>query len=479
MKKNEEILISNSLVKKLKSKMKIPIECTIETNNKGTVSWSRPIKSLKDKEDFQESILDLERRNIVEESKSLWLNPVQLVRKKNGKLRFCIDLRRVNDLVDQDCFEIPRIQELLSSLHGKKLFTGIDLEDGFFQIPIKESDREKTTFYTGKRLMQFKRMPQGFKNSPAIFQRVMHLVLKDLIGTCCLVYIDDILVFVKDRKEHDENLKKVLERIEEYGLKENTEKRAECQERIKFLGYEIGHDEVKPSLNRAQGIIDYQIPKTKKELQRFLGMINYDRLFIKDLSSMLKPLYALTGKEAKFTMGKIEKDIFFKIKDQWSKNLSLIIPDPKKPFTLETDASNVGIGGVLRQEGKPVAYVSRILNKAEQNYGITEKETLAALWAMEKLQYLLLGNRFTLITDHFATEQIKSKIDFGSSRIQRWFHRFERFNFDIEYRKGETLVVSDALNRALYISKDGVAKRVSKGDSIMEYHKKKESSKSY
>jgi Reverse transcriptase (RNA-dependent DNA polymerase)/RNase H-like domain found in reverse transcriptase/Integrase core domain/Aspartyl protease len=446
--KEEILLLSNACIKELRSKKVIPIECTIDTKDHPPISWSRPIRNLKDKRDFEILISDLEARDIVEGSKSSWLNPAVLVRKKNGNLRFCGDFRKLNDIVDLDGFEIPKIQELITLLHGKKYFTSIDLKDGFFQIPIRECDKEKTAFYTGKRLMQFKKMPQGFKNSPAIFQRAMQLILEDLLETACLVYIDDILVYGTTMDEHDRNLRKVLTRLEEYNLEENRDKRVERVESIKFLGYEIAYNLVKPSLERAQGIMDYKSPESRKELQRFIGMINYDRHFVKGLSDLLLPFYKLQSKETKFLWTETEEEIFKQIKKKWKEDLELVIPDMEGEFTLETDASDSGLGACLRQNDKPVAFLSRTLRGAEKNYGITEKEVLAALWAMEKLQYHLVGKRFTLITDHKAIEFIKTKIEFGSARVQRWFHRFEKFNFDVEYRKGSEMVTADALSRS-------------------------------
>ncbi|KAG0435276.1 Retrovirus-related Pol polyprotein from transposon 17.6 [Dictyocoela muelleri] len=230
----------------------------------------------------------------------------------------------------------------------------------------------------------------------------MSLILKDFINKICIVYIDDILVFGKNIQEHDQNLKSVLKRLSEYDLEENKEKRLEKKEAVIFLGYEISLNKIKPALDRAQGIIDYKIPKTKKELQRFLGMINYDRIFVKNLSEELKDLYSLTGKDIKFCWTEKENLILNRIKAKLKEELQLFIPDFNIPFTLESDASNFNISAVLRQNKKPVGYISRILSKSEQKYSITEKETLAALWSMEKLEYFLLGKRFTLITDHKA-----------------------------------------------------------------------------
>lgn len=142
--------------------MNIPIECHINTRTNTRISWSRPIRSYQDKIEFDKLVDELEKKGIVEKNTSTWLNPVVLVRKSNGSLRFCMDFRRLNDEVELDRFALPKISELIHSLHGKKIFTTIDLEDGFFQIPIAECDKEKTTFYTGRRLMQFTRMPQGY-----------------------------------------------------------------------------------------------------------------------------------------------------------------------------------------------------------------------------------------------------------------------------------------------------------------------------
>ncbi|KAG0435347.1 Retrovirus-related Pol polyprotein from transposon 17.6 [Dictyocoela muelleri] len=152
-------------------------------------------------------------------------------------------------------------------------------------------------------------------------------------------------------------------------------------------------------------------------------------MFAHNLSSDLKSLNGMIGKDVKFIWGNTEESVFKKIKDKWCRDLKLYIPDPNKSFTLETDASKMNIGDILRLDTNPVAYILRIFNGTEQIYKITAKETLAALWAIDKFQYFVLVTRFTLITDHKAIEQLKSKLDFGSVSIQRWFQRLERFYF--------------------------------------------------
>ncbi|MGL5708136.1 MAG: reverse transcriptase domain-containing protein [Aeromonas sp.] len=448
MSNNESILLSNNLVKKFENKYEIPIKCVINTKDICPISAHRPIKSLKDKLDFQEMISELEKKGVVEESTSQWLNPVVLVRKKNGSLRFCMDFRKLNEAVELDHYEIPRINQLVTSLRDQKYFSSIDLKDGFYHIDIVPTDRCKTAFYTGKKLMQFKKMPQGYKNSPATFQRAMDYIFKDIINEICIVYIDDILVFGRTEDEHDKNFEKVVDRIKEYKLQENLEKRIFKVEKIEFLGYEISHNQIKPTLTRCQGIIDYKEPKNRKELQRFLGFINYDRNFVKNISDHLCIFYRLLQKDTPFNWGERERLKFIETKNLWQKNLNITMPDYTKQFVLETDASQTGLGACLSQNENTIVYISRSLTKAEKNYGITEKEVLGALWAMEKLQYFLLGKKFILKTDHKATEYINKKIDFGSARISRWFERFSRFQFDVVYKKGSEIIAADALSRS-------------------------------
>lgn len=378
---------------------------------------------------------ELKANDVIEESKSSWSNPVVLARKTNGKLRFCVDFRKLNQIVELDQFQIPRINELISYLSGAKYFTLIDLKDGFFQIPIRQEDRMKTAFYSGDKLYQFKKMPQGYKNSPAIFQKAMSIMFSEVIGNGCLIYIDDILIYGKNEDEHNKNLRIVENILENYKLKENKEKRIERVQKIRFLGYEISYNQIKPTLDRSQGIMEYERPKNKRSLQRFLGMCNYDRMFIKNITEKIAPLYKLLTKDSKFIWDEKHDETFRNVKELWKKELNLYLPDFNKEFYLETDASKIGLGAVLRQENGPIAYISRSLSNAEKKYSITEREVLAAIWAMEKFAYYLRGRRFKLTTDHKAMCELKNKLEFGSYRVQRWFDRIERFDLKSNTRK--------------------------------------------
>jgi hypothetical protein len=183
-------------------------------------------------------------------------------------------------------------------------------------------------------------------------------------------------------------------------------------------------------------------------LQRFIGILNYDRMFVKDISNILKTFYKLLEKNENFHWGEEEKINFEKVKEIWRTELELLIPDMKKQFVLETDASQYAIGGCLKQEGRPIGYISRTLTKAEMNYSITEREALAAIWSMEKFRYYLAGKRFVLDTDHKSLEYIQKKAEFGTGRINRWLFRLSQFDFEVRYVQGKDVICADALSRS-------------------------------
>ncbi|KRH92946.1 LTR retrotransposon, partial [Pseudoloma neurophilia] len=318
-----DVILGKDLVNKVRGKSYcFPLVCTIPTPPGKIVSWGRPYNSEKDKEDFKKLLSEFERKGIVEESSSLWLNPVTLARKKDGSLRFCLDLRRLNSLVELDEFVIPNIQDMVRSLSDHEYFSVLDLKDGYFQVDLAVKDRQKTAFIDPDgRLMHFTKMPQGFKNSPAIFQRGMQMALKNLLNRKCMSYLDDILVFGKSESEHDENLRIVLERIGQFGLVVNDEKSKIKLREVDFLGYRITKNKVSPTEKRSQGIIDYEVPKSKKDLRGFLGTINYDRILIKNLADKAKILYeAINEEDRRLNWNPERQRVFEGLKANWEKS---------------------------------------------------------------------------------------------------------------------------------------------------------------
>lgn len=208
-----------------------------------------------------------------------------------------------------------------------------------------------------------------------------------------------------------------------------------------------------PSTSRAQSIDDFPVSSTKKNLHGLLGMVNFDRDFIPKLAELTNPLYlALNGDQRKLECDNELQACFNEIKENWKKGMELYMPDMISRFILESDASKLGLGCTLRQKGRPIYHISRVLKGAEKNYTITERELLAALWGMEKLKYFLLGRKFTLIIDHKPLESLFTKKEFGNRRMTRWMDRLSRFDFDIVYKEGDKMVSADSLSRNIYLS---------------------------
>lgn len=280
----------------------------------------------------------------------------------------------------------------------------------------------------------------------------MDKLLGDLSGRGVEVYLDDIVIHAEEREKHDELVVEVFRRLNENKMYVNAKKLQLAKKEIKLLGLIVDGETQKVTEKARADILEYPEPVDKKSLRRFLGKMNFYSSFIKDMSKIAVPLYEKTGKYVQFEWTEQMKESFNKLKEQLAEEIKLYLPDYEKKFTLETDASDTGIGAVLLQETEdgrimPIRWASRKLNKAEKNYGITEKELLAVVWGITHFEYQLRGRKFSLITDHRALEFIKDKDDFGNRRMARWIEKIQEYDFDITYKKGEEVVGADALSR--------------------------------
>ncbi|KAI5152345.1 hypothetical protein ENBRE01_2758 [Enteropsectra breve] len=400
----------------------------------------------------KEQLRKLEEAKIIRKSSSTWRSPVRPVEKSDGSIRICTNLIALNDIVEKEDYPTPLMNDLIEKLQGSEWFTVVDLKDGYFQIEINEEDKEKTAFKFENLLYEWNRMPMGFKNAPSIFQKMMDELLGDLSGKGVEVYLDDIVIHAKSKKDHDMIVREVFKRLEESNLYVNVKKLQLAQKEIKLLGIMVDGKTQKLLGESKNDIMEYPRPVDTKSLRRFLGKMNFYAPFIKDMSKIAIPLYEKTGKYAKFEWSSEMENSFKMLKDNLSNAVGLYLPDYKKKFTLETDASDTGLGATLLQEDAsgrmvPIRWASRKLTKAEKNYAITEKELLAVVWGIEYYEYQLKGRRFSLITDHIALESIKKKSEFGNKRMARWIERIQEYDFDITYKKGETVVSADALSR--------------------------------
>ena len=385
---------------------------------------------------------------------SKWAAPIVPVLKRNGTMRICGDFKTTfNQVSDTESYPLPRVDELFSNLAGGKYFSTLDLSNAYLQLPLAESSKEFLTINTHQGLYQFNRLPFGVASAPAIFQRTMETLLRDLPGVA--VYLDDILIMGRCLDEHLQNLDRVLERLAAAGLRLNRDKCSFLQTLIEYLGHVIDAQGLHPTEEKISAIKNAPTPKNITELRSFLGMLNYYSKFMPGLSMKLAPLYTLLRKESRWIWGSQQERAFAEAKNALQADSVLVHFDPAKPLILACDASDYGLGAVLSHQDdngeRPIAYISRTLNPAEKKYSQLEKEALAIIFAVKKFHQYLYGVHFTIQSDHqplsFLFSERKGIPVMASSRIQRWAVTLAAYRYNIQYKPGKKLNNADALSR--------------------------------
>ena len=392
-------------------------------------------------------MLDL---GVIQKSKSLYASAVVLAKKKDGTDQFCVDYKRLNDVTIKDKYPLPRMEDIYDALVKAKYFATLDLQTGYWQIPILEKDIPKTAFRTPNGLYEFRMMPFGLTNAPGTFQREMDITLAGLIGKVCLVYLDDIVIWGDSIPEMVENLKIVFDALRD---KKWYLKAKKCKfgfQELVILGNLVGHGEVKPDPNKIKALENLEPPKNRKQLQSFLGSVGYFRRFIGDFAKKVAPLTHLLKGDAKFEWNEERHATFLELKKHLMNNPILKLPNLEIPFVVRSDASNYALGSVLLQQHEGsmfhVEYWSRQLKPAERNYSTTEREGLALVEAFKHWTCYLKGRHFTLETDHQALGALMKAKD-PSARLARWKLVLQGFDFDIVHRKGNSMGIPDVLSR--------------------------------
>ena len=419
--------------------------------------------------EVREHLKTMHEANVIRESFSPYASPVVLVRKKDGSLRFCIDFRKLNQRTIRDSYALPRIDETLQMMQGAKWFSSLDLKSGYWQLEIAEKDKSKTAFVLPPPLglWECNRMPFGLCNAPSTFQRAMEKCLGDLNHTCCVVYLDDIIVFGKTVEEHVYRLEAVIQRLTEHGFKLKASKCKLLQTRVKYLGHILSADGIGTDPDKTESIRNWPTPQNVKELRSFLGLASYYRKFIPNLSKMASPLHELLGGpkrrrgKSKFSpppvappwvWSKRHSEAFQQIKDHLVSPPVLQYADFSKPFILHTDASTQGLGAALYQldeEGRErvIAYGSRTLNSSERNCPAHKLEFLALKWAVtEKFHDFLYGNKVHAVTDNNPLTYVltTAKLDAAG---HRWLAALANYDLTLTYRSGRMNIDADALSR--------------------------------
>ena len=298
-------------------------------------------------------------------------------------MRITTDLSPLNLHILPELHPIPSIKELLVDLHGARVFSKMDFRKGFFHIPLHHDSRSSTTMVTPLGLRQYTRLPMGLRESSSVFQRLVGQALVGLQGM--VYYVDDILVYGKDQEEHDQHLKEVLDRLQEHDFRLAPDKCRFGVKEVAFLGHVIGADGVRPDPKNLKGIEDCAQPSSARDILVFLGMVDFYRDFLRDVTSLEEPLRMLTRKGQSWQWGREQDMAFRTLKAIMKEDLKVHLFDPAAPTMLTTDASDVGIGAALSQtqNGKdvPIAFASATLTPAQRNYSASEREAWAMVWA--------------------------------------------------------------------------------------------------
>ena len=394
---------------------------------------------------------DMLSAGIIRRSSSSWASPIVLVPKKDGSHRLCVDYRRLNGVTRKDAYPLPTISSIVGNLGDARYFTTLDASKGYLQVRMGERDQCKTAFTSHRGLFEFTRMPFGLCNAPATFQRLMDRVLGEAKWSYCLCYLDDIVIYSRTFEEHLAHVADVLERVRAAGMTLNPAKAQLAQTRIHLLGFTLGEGSIEPDREKLRAILDFPVPKDVRGLRRFLGMANFYRSFIPSCARLQAPLTKLLGKSAVWQWGPEQQEAFCRLSSAIAETAQLRLPDLTRPFVVQTDASDLGLGAVLLQEYdgvlQPLAFASRSLVPAEKNYSVTEKECLAIVFALRKFDVYLDGTKFVVQTDHSALSWLM-RLREPAGRLARWALLIQHYDFAVQYRKGSTNVVADALSRA-------------------------------
>ena len=387
---------------------------------------------------------------VIEPSQSEWASPPVLVRKKDGSWRYCIDFRGLNAATTRDAYPLPLIEECIDSLADMQWYSALDMNSGYWQIPVAEEDKEKTAFITKYGLFHFLRMPFGLSNAPATFQRTMNLVLSGLIWVNVIVYLDDVNVIGKTFQENLANLRVVLARFRKYGLKLKPRKCVLFKRETAFLGRRVDSAGVHITDDHVKAVQEWPQPKNRKQVEQFLGFINYHRSFIPDLARITAPLYELTGPKAKWCWGEDHSKAFDKLKEVMTSVTVLGCPRAEDPFILDTDASDFAVGGVLSQvqdgQERPISFASKVLNPAQRDYCTTRKELLAVVVFTRHFRHYLLGRVFRIRTDHASLVWLM-RFKHPSGQLARWLMELGQYAFQIEHRSGTKHLNADGMFR--------------------------------
>ncbi|GJP33387.1 hypothetical protein CLOM_g17931 [Closterium sp. NIES-68] len=401
-------------------------------------------------EELQQQLDYLLTKGFIRPSTSPYAAPIMFTPKKDGGFCMCIDYRALNRITIKSRYPIPRADDLLDQLRGAKFFSKINLRGGYHQIRVAADDCHKTAFRSRYGSYEYLVMPFGLTNAPSTFQMTMNGVFHELLDKCVIIYLDDILIYSRSREQHLKDLDAVFTLLHKNRLITKGSKCDFLKQELEFLGHVVSTEGVKIDPKKIKTIQEWKPSTNLKELQSFLGFVNYVRRFIPNMAGLSAPLTDRLKDHDCFWWGEKQQAAFDQLKIALTSPPVLRISDTDRPYEVVTDASDIAIGAVLLQDFddglQPVAYESRKLQGAEKNYTVHDKEMLAIVHAFKTWRCYLTGADVTVQTDHKSLQYLRAQPNLNPRQI-RWLDFLEsNFHYTITYKRGANNI-ADALTR--------------------------------
>ena len=405
----------------------------------------------------KEALQSLEKQEIITSvtTPTPWISSVVAIPKANkNKLRICLDPRDLNRAVQRENYPLPTIEDIATRLHGAKVFTKLDVRNGFWHVKLNEESSYLTTFNTPFGRYRWQRLPFGISSAPEVFQRKMHELIEGLKGI--EVVADDFIVvgYVDTMEEanrnHDNTLMAFLERCRERNVKLNIDKLTLREREVPFIGHVATDKGLRVDPAKVRAITEMPAPTDKAGVQRLLGLAQYLSKFLPRLSDITKPLRELTQNDVQWFRGDAQQASLDSLKKAVTQTPVLRYYNLEEEVTIQCDASSTGVAAALLQGGQPVAYCSRAMTPAETRYAQIEKELLAIVFAVERFEPYVYGrDKVTMESDYKPLQFIFQKpLHAVPKRLQRMLLRLQKYSLHVHYKKGKEMYLADTLSRA-------------------------------
>ncbi|GJX78927.1 putative nucleotidyltransferase, ribonuclease H [Tanacetum coccineum] len=397
-------------------------------------------------QELSNQLQELSDRGFIRPSTSPWGAPVLFVKKKDGSFRMCIDYRELNKLTVKNRYPLHRIDDLFDQLQGSSVYSKVDLRSDYHQLRVRDEDIPKTAFRTRYGHYEFQVMPFGLTNALAVFMDLMNRVCKPYLDKFVIVFIDDILIYSRNEEEHANHLRIILELLKKEKLYAKFSKCDFWIRIVQFLGHLIDSQGLHVDPAKIEAVKNWASPTTPTEVRQFLGLFGYYQRFIKDFLKISKSLTELTQKNKKYIWGEDRESAFQLLKQKLCEAPILALPEGNDDFVVYCDASHQGLGAVLMQREKVIAYASRQLKPNEENYTTHDLELGAVVFALKIWRHYLYGTKCTVFTDHKSLQHILDQKELNM-RQRRWLELLADYDCEIRYHPGKANVVADALSQ--------------------------------